>query len=201
MILTPGFPSAPWDGTTPNRNSRMIEEPPDNRDWDRLLAEYLAVQASILTIKDASGNMPLTPLVTKGTDPAVITIADLFQITTKDIIIPVGSSAVASVDLGYSIPANSLVLAAAMNIETAITLSVATKIGLGISGTLNKYGSITGGTKNHKSTLSFATVVATADILAIYSTDNSGVAAGTIQNGSMRVRLVLATQAALPDAA
>ncbi len=205
--MQPLFPSSIWNGLSPSRSFPWDNSEPTAEDFTRLGLEINAMQQFILDNFDEDGNLittgdnALNPLVTKGTDPTVTTIGDLLTITTKDIIVAVGSSAVASVATAYSVPANSLVIGAAANIESTITLATATKIGVGVAGTLSKYATITGGTKNAKSTLSMATVVAADEAVLVYATDNSHAAAGTIQNGSIRIRLFLMTQAALPNAA
>lgn len=195
------FPTEVWDGTTPTRERSDIYAAPSGEDWNTVFAELAATQQHLITLKDADGVVTLAPEVTKGSDPVAAKINDELTVTTKDIIVSVGGDAVASVDLGYDIPAGSLVLAAAANIESAITLAVATKIGIGIAGSLAKYGSITGGAKNSKSTLAITpTAIASSEDVKIYATDNSNAAAGTIQNGSIRVRLTILTQGALADA-
>ncbi len=196
------YPVAVWDGLTSHRLRADDVLAPDDRDYDKCVAELISVETELLSLLDANRNVTLNPLVTKGTDPSYTTIADLFTITTKDLIVAVGSSAVASKTTGYTIPANSLVLGVALNIESTITLATATKVGVGVAATLDKYGKVTGGTKNNKATAVFTpTAVAATEPLLVYAVDNSGAAAGTIQNGSIRIRIIFATQAALPDAA
>lgn len=195
------FPTAIWNGLSSKRIYRSDHQDVDQTDYDRIADELIAVQTHLLELKDANKIISLAPAVAANIDPVTNNINDYFLIVTKDIVLAIGGSAVASVDVGYDIPAASIVLGAALNIESAITLVTATKIGLGVSGTLAKYGSITGGTKNNKSTVAITpTALASAEDLKIYATDNSSAAAGTIQNGTIRIRLTLLTQSALADA-
>lgn len=211
-----GFPTTPWAGLTGGSRVYPWDEiAPGPKDWDQLIAELVAIQTHLLALKDASGNITgnaittlngannLNPVVTKGTDPAAQTLlGSYYTFTVKDIILAIGSSAVASKATAYTIPANSIVFGAAMNVESTITLATATKIGLGVAATLDKYGKITGGTKNNKVTTPCTpTAVVATEPLLVYAVDNSGAAAGTIQNGSVRISLLFGTMAALPDAA
>lgn len=202
MIIVSDFPTTVWDGLTSSRLRADQYSRPTAEDYAEIVAEVAAVQTHLKELKDADKIVRLAPAVAANVDPVTNYINDHLKIVTKDIILAIGASAVASVDLGYDIPVGSIVLAAALNIETAITLATATKIGLGIAGSLAKYGTITGGTKNNKSTLGITpTAIGSAEDLKVYATDNSSAAAGTIQNGTIRVRLTLLTQTALEDAA
>lgn len=202
MTVSADFPSAIWDGLSGNRDRFDDVIDPNSEDFDQMRAEMIALQNHLISVLDASKNGLLNALVIKGTDPSYTTIADLFKFTTKDIIVAVGSSAVASKTTGYTIPVASLVFAAALNVESAITLVTATKIGVGPAGDLDKYGKVTTGAKNVKSTLSMTPMaIASTEALSVYAVDNNGDAAGTIQNGSIRIRLLIATQSDLPDAA
>ncbi len=197
------YPVAVWDGLTSHRLRSDDVLAPDDRDYDKCVEELISVETELLSLLDANRNVTANPLVTKGTDPGYMTIGDLFKVTTKDLIIAVGSSAVASVATAYTVPANSMILSAALNIESTVTLATATKIGLGVAADPDKYGKVTGGTKNNKITTMMAAPagVAATEPLLLYAVDNSGAAAGTIQNGTIRIRVVFFTQADIPDAA
>ena len=199
-----------WDGLSGNRDRFDDYVDPNGEDFDAIRGQLIATQnalndANVISeslINGEGGDVTLNPLVTKGTDPSTTTIGDLFTITTKDIILAIGVGAVASKDLGYNIPAKSLVLSVAANIESTITLATATKVGIGVSGDLDKYGKITGGTKNGKvTTINTPTALDAGEDILIYAVDDNGDAAGTIAGGSIRVRIVIMTQDALPDAA
>lgn len=192
MQATAKYPATIWSGLTTNRSQLSDNVGPNYMDWDQIVAEIIALETAL-------GAVATPPA--KGTDPSALIFGGQFQITIKDILLAVGASAVASVAVGYSIPAGSIVLGCAINIENAITLATATKICLGVAGTLDKYGVLAAVTKNTKSTKAITpTALATADTLILYATDNSDAAAGTIQNGSVRIHLTLGTQLALADA-
>lgn len=195
------FPAAVWDGLSAKRRFNADYMECGQEDFNAIVAQLQAAQQHLIDLKDANGAVLLAKAVAAGSDPVVNKFNDYLSIVTKDIVLPIGSSAVANVDVAFSIPAASIVLGAALNIQTAITLATATKIGLGVTGALAKYGSITGGTLNNKSTVAITpTALATADALKVYATDNSSAAAGTVQNGSIRIRLTYLTQIALADA-
>ncbi len=46
-IVTASFPTAPWDGLTSFRPSRMTNRAPDDRDWDEMVAEVVAIETAI----------------------------------------------------------------------------------------------------------------------------------------------------------
>lgn len=113
------------------------------------------------------------------------------------------TSASAFVALTTSIPANSKVIAASLNFDTAIVLSTATKVGFGFSGTPSGLVlSSTVVTKNTKNdtvaptTTSFATATA----LRVSAVDNSGAAAGTITSGTVRARVIYEYITSIGDA-
>ncbi len=203
MLVLANFPLAIWDGMSPSRTRRDQDINPDHKDYDQLLAEVIALQNQLQSLKDgATGNISMATSPAKGTDPALVKIADYLKITTKDIVLAVGVGAVASVAVAFSIPTNSLVLGAVLNIESAITLAGgAINVSLGVAGTLNKYGTVVGGAKNTQSTLAITpTALAAPDALLIYAADvTAAAAAGTIAGGSVRIRITYMTQLAVPN--
>lgn len=152
-------------------------------------------------VNSARVNLGVSPAV--GTDPIATTLADFFDYVSKDILVAVGGSAVASVDVGFDLPADAMVMGAAMNIQTAITgAGGATAIGLGIAATEDKYGETSTLTLDSKSTASIGGMVALAssEDIKVFATNGAGAPTGTIQNGSVRIRIVYATMTALPNA-
>jgi len=111
-------------------------------------------------------------------------------------------SAVASIDLTEDVPSGAVILSAQANLETAVTTTTATKIGLGISTDPDKYGLTSGLTKNLKiDTVPDWAVLGSAEDVQVYACDNTGAADGTIDSGSIRVRIVYAVCNSLDDAA
>lgn len=202
MQVPAKFPATLWNGLDANHVHGYDDVDPNHFDYDRVAAEIVALETVLNALQDPSFNTTIAPLIAKGTDPGAITFGTLWTFQTKDIILALGSAA-ASFALGYTIPAGSLVFGAALNVESTITLSTAIWVGVGIGGALTKYGHTVGGTKNTKSTLAMTptAIAGSGEVLSVYATDGSSLAAGTIANGSIRVRLLIGTQSALPDAA
>lgn len=109
-----------------------------------------------------------------------------------------------STGLLNNIPANSIILNAQMNIQTAITaVGNSVKLGLGPVASPVKYGLITALTKNSKSnSVPSATLVVTAEDVQINAvqTDGATIGTGALVTGSVRVRIAIRTFAAIPDA-
>lgn len=106
------------------------------------------------------------------------------------------------------IPAGAVIKSVAVNLQTAVTGDASgddllARVGLGISGTVAKYGSITALTKNSKLTkIPTHAVLASAETLVIYAlkTDNSACTEKFVAGGIVKVRVVYETPAALADA-
>jgi len=100
-------------------------------------------------------------------------------------------SAVASVNLTSTIPAGSVILGCQMNNTSIVTATTATKVGLGESGDPDLYGLSANLSKNTKTDLmaAWAVLGAGAHQLRINACDNAGAAAGTIDSGTVRVRV------------
>ena len=121
------------------------------------------------------------------------------RVHEEDVVIP---SAVASVDLSANVPAGAAILAAQANLETAVTATTAVKVGIGIAADPDKYGLTSGLTKNLKiSTIPAFAVLGGAYDLMVYAWGGAGAAAGTINSGTVRVRIVYAALSNLADAA
>ncbi len=103
------------------------------------------------------------------------------------------------------IPANSVVVYAQMNYDTAVGLATAVKVGLGISGGVSNFllsgTAVTKNTKTNGAPTLANGLVATATTPQIACVDTSGAAAGTFNaSASIRARLVYWTFESLPDA-
>jgi hypothetical protein len=113
-------------------------------------------------------------------------------------------SADASANLTTQLPASARVLFASLNLDTAVTLSTAVKIGLGTASDPDAY-AITGTTmtKNTKTDHVPATATATtaaATTVKVTACDTSGAAAGTA-TGTVRARLLYEYVTSIADAA
>ena len=108
------------------------------------------------------------------------------------IIEKISTSAVASVTLTKKIPANSIVMYAEMNFDTAITLVTGTEVGLGVSGDADAFlESTTTVTKNTSvkgSVIDAENYFAAETSVIISPTNGSGTAAGTLA-GTITVQL------------
>lgn len=112
-------------------------------------------------------------------------------------------SAVASVALTSVVPDGSILISAQANINTIVVATTATKVGLGIAANPDAYGLTGSLLANQKinTLIPAAPLVGTGEgIIGIYACDNSGDAAGTINSGVVRVRLVYAVLTSLPNA-
>jgi hypothetical protein len=106
------------------------------------------------------------------------------------------------------IPAGAVITSVAVNLQTAVTGDASgddllARIGLGISGTVAKYGSVTALTKNAKLTrIPAHAVLASAETLTLFAckTDNSAATEKFTAGGVVKVRVTYETAAALPDA-
>lgn len=193
-MTTARFPTSVWGGTTRTRLRVDDYRGPDAEDAEQIIKEIIALETHLLELKDADKIVTLAPSVAANTDPVYTKINDAFNIVTKDIVLAIGASAVASKDLGYNIPTASLLIGVAFKVITEITLATATKIGFGVAGDLDKYGIITGGAVDAAYKGVFATVLTAAEDVKVYACDNNGDAAGTIADGSIRVRLTFLQQ-------
>lgn len=121
------------------------------------------------------------------------------KVLDEDVVIP---SAVASVDLTEDIPDGAVILGCQMNLETIVTATTAVKVGLGIAANPDLYGITASLLKNVKTNLipDWAVLSGAEDIL-IYAVDTGGSAAGTIDTGTVRVRIVYLALNGLDDAA
>lgn len=113
------------------------------------------------------------------------------------------TTAVAEKNLTNVIPANSIILMAQMNLKTTITATTAVKVGLGTaSGDPDLYGITADLVKNTKSDkIPAAYAVVTSTQLAVTACATGGTAAGTLDTGTVRVRVVYLTSNSLDDAA
>lgn len=114
----------------------------------------------------------------------------------------------ASTSTGLSFPQYCIPVCAQANLETAVTATTATNVGLGITGGIEDiWGLSSGLTKNLKigrfadNIPLLATYAAIALSVSLFACDSGGAAAGTLNTGTVRVRLVYWTIANLKDAA
>ena len=148
------------------------------------------------------GETNLSTSPAADTDPSEVHIANYLDFVTKDIVLAVGGGAVGTVNLGWDLPLGAILIGAALNVQTAITgAGGGTAIGLGPAGTPAKYCETATLTLDSKSvqTARDLTTVALED-LVISATNGAGAQTGTIQNGSVRVRLTYIDMDDLPNA-
>lgn len=107
------------------------------------------------------------------------------------------------------IPSGAIIKSVAVNLQTAVTGDASgddllAKIGLGISGTIAKYGVVATLTKNSKLTkIPTVAVLGSAETLVLYALKTDGATACTekfVAGGIVKVRVVYEKPAALPDA-
>jgi hypothetical protein len=122
------------------------------------------------------------------------------KVIDEDVVFTTG---VAEKNLTNVIPANSIILMAQINLETTITATTAVKVGLGTaSGDPDLYGITADLVKNTKSDkIPAAYAVVTSTQLAVTACATGGTAAGTLNDGTVRVRVVYLTSNSLDDAA
>ena len=107
----------------------------------------------------------------------------------------------ASNALSKVIPANAVILSARANLNTLITATTAVKVGIGIASNPDKYGKTGNLIKNSKiTTVPSYAVIASAETVKVFAVDTSGSAAGTLDTGTVRVRLVYTECDELSDA-
>jgi len=152
---------------------------------------------------DLSGSVSLGGNPAAGTDPGEVIIGGFLKIVSKDILLPVGGSAVASVNLGFDFPVGAIIIYSWGNIEAAITgAGGATAIALGITGDEDKYKQTSTLVKNAKFRAGIGgfIVVSPLEDLEIFAVNGSGVPTGTIQNGTVRIHLAYFDSIDLPNA-
>lgn len=108
------------------------------------------------------------------------------------------TTALAAKDLAINFTGH--ILAVQANLETAVTATTAVKVGIGVAGDLDKYGLTTGLTKNLKITTLPTPAIVSAEDVQVYACDTAGAAAGTLDTGTVRVRIVYLTATDLVDA-
>lgn len=113
-------------------------------------------------------------------------------------------TAAASHALTSTVPAGAVILSVQANLQTAVTVETAVKVGIGVTADPDKYGKTSGVTKNLKvDTVPDWAVLSSAETVAIFATDTVGAAAGTIggTGEAIRVRIVFLACNSLDDAA
>ncbi len=111
----------------------------------------------------------------------------------SNLLVAIGGSAVASVDVGFDLPIGVIPIMAWAHIESAITgAGGATALGIGPVDHVTKYGELTTLTKNTKAYIPMGGFIALDELedLKVYATNGTGTETGTLQNGSVRVRIV-----------
>lgn len=98
--------------------------------------------------------------------------------------------AAASFDLTSDLPSGAIPVGGALNLQTAVTATTAVKVGLGTSGDPDKYGLTGALTKNSKGKAMVSpSVLGSLEDVKIFACDTGGAAAGTLDSGTVRVRL------------
>lgn len=121
------------------------------------------------------------------------------RVHEEDVVIP---SAVASVDLSANVPAGAVILASQANLQTTVVATTAVKVGIGTDADPDKYGLSADLVKNTKINFIPAyAVLSGAEDVKLHACATGGTAAGTINSGTVRVRLVYAALTSLEDAA
>lgn len=117
--------------------------------------------------------------------------------------------AVASINFAKQLPAGAVIIQAEGNLDAAVTATTAVKVGLGKAGTINGLGLFAALTKNTRCAASRAIAadamigvpLAAATTLAAFACATDGTAAGTINAGTIRLRVVYEVANLLADAA
>lgn len=117
--------------------------------------------------------------------------------------------AVASANFAKQLPAGAVIIQAEGNLDAAVTATTAVKVGLGKAGTITGLGLFATLTKNTRCTASRAIAadalvgvpLAAATTLAAFACATDGTAAGTINAGTIRMRVVYEVATLLADAA
>jgi hypothetical protein len=112
-----------------------------------------------------------------------------FMVIDEDVVL---AGAVAAKDLTQDVPTGAVILAVQANLDTAITATTAVKVGVGVAADPDKYGKTSALTQNAKIDTIFATwtVLSGAEDVQVYACDTAGAAAGTLNAGTVRVRIV-----------
>lgn len=123
------------------------------------------------------------------------------SLTVMEQTVVIGSSA-ASHDLNIDIPSGAMPIGGQLLNATIITATTAVKVGLGTAADPDKYGLTPALTKNSKhGKLVAPTPLGSAEDVRIYACDTGGSAAGTLDSGSVRVRLYYWALSGLDNAA
>lgn len=172
------------DSTTVGMSASNIE---------RILAQFVMPDDAIQY--GGPGTSPAAP----GNSP---TARSFFRIAMiEDVAV---FNAAGQIQLATPLPAGAVVLSGHLNFDTALThAGGATKIGLGIAGTLGAF-ALSGSAvtaKNTKTDLPLAGTVETASQnLLVTATNDAGAATGTV-TGTVRARVIYRYSPSIPNAA
>lgn len=101
------------------------------------------------------------------------------------------TGAVAAKDLTQDIPTGAVIVSVQANLDTAITATTAVKVGVGVVADPDKYGKTSVLTQNAKiDTIPPWAVLSGAEDVQVYACATDGSAAGTLDAGTVRVRIV-----------
>jgi hypothetical protein len=111
-------------------------------------------------------------------------------------------------DLATQVPAGAVITSVCVNAQTLIVGDASgddllAKVGIGITGTVAKYGNLAALTKNTKSTVTPThAVLASAETIGVYAvkTDTTAATEKFVAGGKVRVRITYMKANALPDA-
>jgi hypothetical protein len=108
----------------------------------------------------------------------------------------------AAYDLTQDIPAGAVILSVQANLDTIVAATTAVKVGIGVTDNEDKYGKTSALTKNLKiDTVPDWAVLASAEDVQVFACDTAGDDAGTLDTGTIRVRIVYVACNSLDDAA
>jgi hypothetical protein len=120
------------------------------------------------------------------------------RVMDEDVAIVAG----ASTDLTQNVPAGSVILMVQANLETIVTATTAVKVGIGVSADPDAYGKTSALTKNLKvDTVPDWAAGGSAIDVKVFAVDTNGAAAGTLDTGTVRVRIIYWVPNSLDDAA
>lgn len=175
----------------PKNDTATVGLPASN--VERILAQWVMPDDAIQY--GGPGTSPQAP----GNSPTARTFFRIAMI--EDVAV---FNAQGQIQLATPLPAGAVVLSGHLNFDTDLTYaSSATKIALGITGSLTVFG-LSGSAvvaKNTKTDTPLAGTVETAShALLVTATDNSGAATGTV-TGTVRVRVIYRYAPSIPNAA
>lgn len=184
------FPTSVWDGITRRVVDSKPHVSPEAEDWNELVAELIATQTYL---SDAGLRFDTT--VTEGLEvkvhDEVLTLTNAVEVATN-----------------LAVPAGAVILSAQANLETLVEGDesgddLLAKVGLGITGTIVKYGVTSALTKNSKIDTIPDWAVNAGETLKLFGVKADGSTACTekfVAGSTVRVRVVYLENNSLDDA-